>query len=129
MKTMTQQAIRQYEIQAHSTDTFGRVLCSARTQHFVVDGPVSNGCPGEAITPGELFLSGVASCGVEVVQVLARAQQVPLQAISATIRGVLDSSKPVRPDVTLFNAVQLHFYLKGVTEEQGSQLVEAFKRR
>jgi uncharacterized OsmC-like protein len=129
MQTMTQQAVRQYEIQARSTDTFGRVLCSSGTHHFVVDGPVSNGCPGEAITPGELFLSGVATCGVELVQVLARAQQVPLQAISATIRGVLDSSKPVRPDVTLFNAVQLHFHLKGVTEEQGSQLVEAFKRR
>jgi uncharacterized OsmC-like protein len=129
MQTMTQQVVRQYEIQARSTDTFGRVLCSARTQHFVVDGPTSNGCPGEAITPGELFLAGIATCGVELVQVLARAQQVPLQAISATISGVLDSSKPVRPDVTLFNAIRLHFHLKGVTQEQGSQLVVAFKRR
>ena len=48
------------------------------------------------------------------MQVLARAQQVPLQAVRATIRGVLDPNKPVRPDVTLFNAVQLHFSLKGV---------------
>src|SRR5918912_581371 len=129
MQTMTKQVVRQYEIQAHSTDTFGRVLCSAGTHHFVVDGPTSNGCPGEAITPGELFLAGVATCAVELVQVLARAQQVPLQAISATISGVLDSSKPVRPDVTLFNAIRLHFHLKGVTQEQGSQLVQAFKRR
>ena len=126
---MTQQAVRQYEIEARSTDTFGRVLCSARTQHFVVDGPAQNGCPGEAITPGELFLSGVATCGVELVQVLARAHQVPLQAVRATIRGVLDTNKPVRPDVTLFNAVQLHFSLKGVTDMQGQQLIESFKRR
>jgi hypothetical protein len=76
---MIQQEVRQYELQARSTETFGRVLCSARTHHFVVDGPLLNGCPGEAITPGELFLSGVATCGVELVQVLARAQQVPLQ--------------------------------------------------
>src|SRR5437660_12627434 len=85
--------IRQYEIEARSTDTFGRVLCSARTQHFVVDGPVQNGCPGEAITPGELFLSGVATCGVELVQVLARAHLVPLQAVRATIRGTLRSEE------------------------------------
>ena len=59
-------------MQARSTDTFGRVLLSARDQHFVVDGPVQNGCPGEAVTPGEIFLAGVAACGVELVQVFAR---------------------------------------------------------
>src|ERR1051326_8931021 len=128
-RTMAQQEIRQYELQAHSTETFGRVLCSARTQHFVVDGPLQNGCPGEAITPGELFLSGVAACGVELVQVLARAHQVPLQAATVTMRAVLDPSKPVRLEVCLFNAVRLDFHLKGVTTEQGTQLIEALKRR
>ena len=126
---MVQQAVRQYELHARSTEIFGRVLCSARTHHFVVDGPVQNGCPGEAITPGELFLSGVAACGVELVQVLARAQQVPLQAATVTIGGVLDPNKPVRPELSLFNAVRLHFHLEGVTPEQGAQLIEAFKRR
>ena len=126
---MVQQEVRQYELQARSTETFGRVLCSARTHHFVVDGPVQNGCPGEAITPGELFLSGVATCGVELVQVLARAHHVPLQAVTVAIRGVLDPNKPVRTELSLFNAVRLHFHLKGVTQEQGAQLVESFKRR
>ena len=126
---MVQQEVRQYELQARSTETFGRVLCSARSHHFVVDGPLQNGCPGEAITPGELFLSGVAACGVELVQVLAGAQPVPLQAATVAMRAVLDPSKPVRPGVSLFNAVRLHFHLKGVTQEQGAQLIEAFKRR
>src|SRR5919199_1853827 len=53
--------LRRYVAHARSTDTFGRVLCSTRDQHFVVDGPVQNGCPGEAVTPGELFLSAAAS--------------------------------------------------------------------
>jgi hypothetical protein len=48
------------------------VLCTARDQHFVIDGPVQNGCPGEAVTPPEAFLTGVAACGVELVQVIAR---------------------------------------------------------
>src|SRR5437764_14486060 len=98
---MTQQAVRQYEIEARSTETFGRVLCSARTHHFVVDGPLQNGCPGEAITPGELFLSGVDGCGVELVHVLARAQQVLLQAATVAIPAVLDSSKAVRSEADL----------------------------
>ena len=50
----------------------------ASDQDFVVDGPVQNGCPGEAITPGEIFLAGVA-CGVELLQVTARVQNVPLR--------------------------------------------------
>ena len=62
---------RRYAVSARSTDTFGRVLCDCRDHHFVVDGPVQNGCPGEEVTPAELFLAGIASCGVELVQVFA----------------------------------------------------------
>ena len=65
-------APRHYEVRASSAPTFGRVLCSARNHHFVVDGPVQNGCPGEALTPPELFLSAVAACGVELLHVIAR---------------------------------------------------------
>src|SRR5215208_114707 len=126
---MAQTDVRQHSAQARSTETFGRVLCSARTQHFVVDGPVQNGCPGEALSPAELFLAGVATCGMELVQVIAAEQRMPVQAVSATIEGLQDRSQPVRPDVSLFSRVRLEFQLKGVTAEQGAQLIEAFKRR
>src|SRR5215471_11186712 len=69
---MAQADIRQYKAQAESTQVFGRVLCGARNHHFVIDGPEQNGCPGEEVTPAEVFLAGVASCGVELVQVLAK---------------------------------------------------------
>ena len=59
--------IRESAAQARSTDTFGRVQCTARNHYFIVDGPVQNGCPGEAVTPGELFVSAIAACGVELV--------------------------------------------------------------
>ena len=126
---MTQPDIRQYQAQAASTDTFGRVLCSARNQHFVVDGPVQNGCPGEAVTPAELFLSGVAACGVELVQVLAKSEAPPLEAIAVEISGAMDRSRPPRSDVSLFNSVRLRFRMKGVTEQQGRKLLDAFKGR
>ena len=126
---MTQADVRQYSAQASSTDTFGRVLCASRNHHFVVDGPAENGCPGEAITPAELFLSGVASCGVELVQVIARRQNIPLAGISVTVSGVIDRGHPVRPDVTVFNRVRVQFLMRGVSEEQGAELIEAFKGR
>ena len=126
---MAQAEVREYAAKAHSTDTFGRVMCSSRNHHFVVDGPVWNGCPGEAITPSEVFLAAVACCGVELVQVLAKSKDIPLSGIAVDIQGSFDRSRPVRPDVALFNSVRLHFRMKGVTEQQGSLLVEAFKGR
>jgi uncharacterized OsmC-like protein len=121
--------VREYQVEARSTETFGRVLCSARDQHFVVDGPVQNGCPGEAITPAELFLAGVAACGVELLHVIARETQAPLRSVRVSAHGVLDRSRPVRGDVSVFNSVHLAFTLDGVDPAQADELISAFKRR
>jgi len=126
---MANSDVREYEAGAVSTETFGRVIGSARNHHFVVDGPVQNGCPGEEITPAELFLSGVAACGVELVQVLAKSEEVPLKGIAVDIHGTIDRSRPPRKDVSLFNSVALHFRMKGVSEQQGRRLVDLFKGR
>ena len=126
---MAQADLRSYEVHARSTETFGRVLCGCRNHHFVVDGPVQNGCPGEAVTPAELFLSGVAACGVELVEVLAKNAGIPLRSARVAITGEMDRSRPVRPDLTLFNTVRLRFDLAGVTRAQGEELVESFKGR
>lgn len=120
---------RQYEVRAESTSTFGRVLCSARTHHFVVDGPVQNGCPGEELGPVELLLSGVASCGVELIQVLARDAGVPLDRVDARVTGMVDRSRQPRPDVTVFNHVHVDLTLTGADDAQAAALVEGFKRR
>ena len=126
---MAQTEVRRYEVEARSTDTFGRVLCGCRNHHFVADGPVQNGCPGEAVTPAELFLSGVAACGVELLQVIGRERGVPLESARVTITGEMDRANPIRKDVALFNTVRLRFDLQGVTPEQGEELVAAFKGR
>jgi uncharacterized OsmC-like protein len=125
---MAQAEIRGYKVHARSTDTFGRVLCSTRNHHFIVDGPVQNGCPGEAVTPAELFLTGIAACGVELVQAVARDQQLAPR-VEVEIEGALDRANPVRRDVTVFNSVRLRFHLAGVTQAQGTDLIERFKGR
>ncbi len=89
--------VRRYGVQARSTDTFGRVLWSCREQHFVADGPVQNGCPGQAVTPAELFLAGVATCGVELLQVIARANGVPLEKRRSPDLGRAGSREPGAP--------------------------------
>jgi uncharacterized OsmC-like protein len=121
--------IRQYAAEAQSTDTFGRVLCSARNHHFVIDGPVQNGCPGEAVTPPEAFLTGVAACGVELVEVIARELGLPIPTARVRIEGIVDRSRPVRTDVTVFNSVRIQFSIGGVTRDQATDLVDRFKKR
>lgn len=126
---MATPAVRTYDVAARSTDTFGRVLASVRTHHYIVDGPVHNGCPGEEVTPSELFLSAIASCGVELLQTIARAESMPLSSVAVAIRGIMDPAHPVRPDVNLFNAVHLQFRLGGVSQEQAAALIDAFRHR
>jgi uncharacterized OsmC-like protein len=121
--------VREYSVSAQSTPTFGRVLCSARTHHFIIDGPVANGCPGEELTPPEAFLSGVAACGVELLQVIAREQSVSLGDVGVRIAAHVDRNHPVRSDVTVFNAVRVSFTLTGVPRERAGGLIEQFKKR
>lgn len=121
--------IRNYTVHAQSTDVFGRVLCSARDHHFIVDGPVQNGCPGEELTPPELFLSAVASCGVELVHVIAKDQGAAVGKVTCAVHGTVDRGKQKRADVTVFNAVRLEFAIGGTDGATAAQLVEGFKRR
>jgi uncharacterized OsmC-like protein len=126
---MAEGDIRQYAAAGRSTEVFGRVVCSARDQHFVADGPLQNGCPGEAVSPAELFLSGVAACGVELIQVLAKQQDVPLRGVEVRIDAFQDRAKPARQDLSVFNSVKLAITLAGVSDEQANDLVARFRRR
>ena len=121
--------VREYRVSAASTETFGRVLCSARNHHVVVDGPEQNGCPGEEITPVEVFLAAVAACGVELMQVIAKDEKLPLKKVAVEISSTQDRSRPVRPDVSLFNFVHVKFRLDGVNRQEGERLIGAFKGR
>jgi uncharacterized OsmC-like protein len=126
---MAQGEVRNYAVNARSTDTHGRVMCNVRNHHFVIDGPVQNGCPGEEVTPAELFLTGIAACGVELLQSFAKAEQVPLSGVRVEIDGTLDRGNPVRSDLSVLNSVHLRFSLRGVTEAQGTALIQRFKNR
>ena len=121
--------VREYSVGARSTDVFGRVMCSARHHEFLVDGPVQNGCPGEELTPPELFLAAVASCGVELLQVIARDEGRTIGRIRLTVDGKVDRGNQPRTDVTVFNSVRMHVTVSGTDIESARALVNGFKRR
>ena len=121
--------LREYEVRARSTDIFGRVLCSTRDHHFIVDGPVQNGAPGEEVTPVEVFLSSVAACGVELVHVIAREEKAGLERVAVRIHGTVDRARQARTDLTTLNSMRLDFAITGADDAQAAALVEGFKRR
>ena len=122
-------SVREYSVGARSTDVFGRVLISAREHEFLVDGPVQNGCPGEEVTPPELFLAAVASCGVELLQVIARDEKRSVGPIRLLVEGKVDRSRQPRTDVTVFNSVRMRFTISGTDAAAAQALVDGFKRR
>jgi uncharacterized OsmC-like protein len=121
--------IREYDISARSTPVFGRVMCSARNHHFIVDGPVQNGCPGEELTPPEVFLTAIAACGVELVHVIAKDEKKSVDSVELKVHGLVDRSKQARTDVTTFNRIELDFVVSGTDGQTAAALVEGFKRR
>jgi uncharacterized OsmC-like protein len=121
--------VRTYEVFAETTSTFGRVQVAVRQHRLTIDGPVQNGCPGEAPTPGEMFLSGAAACGAEVLQVLARDGGVPLERVEVTVRGTIDRERQPHPDHTVFTDVDLHLRLIGPTADEAAALVAGFQRK
>ena len=127
--TVPASPIREYEVRAETTATFGRVLASARQHHFIVDGPVQNGCPGEALTPPELLMASIATCGAELVQVIAREEKAPVTGVAVTVRGSVDRSRQPRPDVTVLTTLRVDFVITGADGARAAALVESFKRR
>jgi uncharacterized OsmC-like protein len=123
----TPSQVSDYDVAARSTDVFGRVLCSVRDHHFIIDGPVQNDAPGEEVTPVEALLSAMAACGVELIQAIARRQQIPLGSVSVKIHGVLDRANQRRADVRTLNSVALDFTFGGVDGAQAATLVDRFK--
>jgi len=119
----------EYVVRSASTATFGRVLLSAPDQHLVADGPAQNGCPGEALTPAELFLGGVATCAAELVGVIARQEGIDLAGVEAEMAGAIDRAHALRSDVTVFSRAALRFAFHGPSQDEAAALVKSFKGR
>jgi uncharacterized OsmC-like protein len=77
-----------YKVRSYSTGTLGRAICNARTHHFVADD-----AGGEEVGAGELFLSGISACAVNMVERLAKEQHIPLQWMDVGVEAYRDPTK------------------------------------
>jgi len=101
----------------------GRSLNSARTNHFIIDEPTYAGGAGEAITPGEAFLAGIAACGVMVLESAARRAGTPFERAEAEIDGVRLKDRPAD-----FQRIDLRFEVTGPTRDQAEALVDVYRQ-
>ena len=112
-----------YEVRSYSTGTLGRSICNARTHHYVADD-----AGGAEIGAGELFFSGISACAVNMVERLANAEETPLQWMDVSVKAYRDPDAP-QGEVTLYDAIRIHFEMWGVADEAAEGLVETWKRR
>ncbi len=112
-----------YKARSYSTGTLGRAICNARTHHWV-----SDGTGGDAVLSGELFLSGIAACAVNMVERIAHDDQVNLEWMDVSVESWRDPDK-VPGELSLYDAIRVNFEMWGVDDDQAHQLVETWKRR
>ena len=109
-------------VHSSTTDTPGRSSNEVRGNRFVIDEPTHLGGPGEQITPADAFLSGVAACGVLMVQGRARDINVGLERLEVDLEAVRQ-----RSDTSVFQRIELRFRFSGPTEAEAKALVEHYQ--
>lgn len=101
--------------------TFGRVILSARHNHFVSDGRTSNGAPGEAVFAGELLLASLVSCGLGLVHLRARESGILHLDVVLTAEFIRDTEDPTR-----FASLTLDFRFTDTSRTQAEDYVGYF---
>ena len=112
-----------YKVRSYSTGTLGRAICNARTHHWVADGS-----GGDEVGAGELFLSGISACAVNMVEKIAHDEQVPLDWMDVSVESYRDPEKE-SGERTLYDDIRIHFQMWGVDDDQGQHLVDVWQRR
>jgi uncharacterized OsmC-like protein len=112
-----------YKVRSYSTGTRGRAICNARMHHFVADD-----AGGEEVGAGELFLSGISACAVNMVERIASADKIPLQWMDVSVEAYREPNKP-QGKLSIFDAIRVHFEMWGVTRDNANKLVDIWKQR
>ena len=112
-----------YQVNSHSTGTLGRAICNARTHAYVADGS-----GGEMVGAGELFLSGISACAVNMVERIAYDEKIALDWRDVTVESYKDADAD-HGDLSLYDGIRVHFEMWGVDDDEAHQLVDTWKRR
>lgn len=110
-------------VRSRTTATPGRSISEVRGNELVIDEPTHLGGPGERMTPAEAFLSGIAACGVLLVEGRARATGVQVKSVEATIEAVRE-----RRDTSVFQKIGIAFVVSGPAQAQAEELVAYYQQ-
>ncbi|MFE2036123.1 OsmC family protein [Streptomyces scopuliridis] len=105
-------------ITGRTTDTLGRLLVTARGNHFVSDARTG---PAEAVQAGELLLASLASCSLSNIQLHAQERASGLTHGQARVSYERDLHDPTR-----YKWIRLDLRLTGVPHEEAETLVRHF---
>jgi uncharacterized OsmC-like protein len=109
-----------YGVRSQTTDLPGRTLNHARTNHWVIDSPSG---PNESTTTGESFMSGIAACGVSLVEMHAKEKKLPFGTLAVTVDAI--RTEESWPD---FEKIDVHFEFSGISSEQADYYVGVWKQ-
>ena len=112
-----------YQVRSYSTGNRGRAICNARNHHWVADGS-----GGDEVGAGELFLSGITACAVNMVEGIADTEHIPLDWMDVSVESYRDREK-TPGEISVYDDVRIHFQMWGVDDDQGQYLVDTWKRR
>ncbi len=115
----------------YSSATPGRAIVQIRDSHLVTDDPSEPSSyyqgPGEAPGSLELFLGGIVSCAVLMLERIARSEGRTLGPLRAEMEATRDPTSSSQPPV--LDSARLMFVFEGMTNEEAGHLVETFKNR
>jgi uncharacterized OsmC-like protein len=111
-----------YRARTYSSGTFGRAIGNVRGHNFIVD---DGGW--EEVGPGEFFLTGIAACGVNMMERLAKQDNIPLQWMDVTVECYRNPDY-VPGEVSVYDAIRVHVEMWGVQPAHAQALVKEWKR-
>ncbi len=108
----------------------GRVLMSARGNHWVYDSvPPING-PNEEVNPLDGMLAALIGCGMYIYEAVGIEEGITTDNLSATVTGQIDgrgvAGANVNPRVRAFDVTM---NVDGPTADEAAMMVEAFSQR
>ena len=77
---------------------------------------------------GELFLSGIAACAVNMVEKIANDDNIPLDWMDVSVASYRDPDAD-HGELNLYDGIRVNFEMWGVDDDQAHELVEIWKRR
>jgi uncharacterized OsmC-like protein len=106
-------------VKTATTDTAGRSIGEVRQHYFVVDDP----SVGESMTAADYFVSGIAACASNHMELTARRDDLPLRKIEVALEARRDAF-----DTSTFIGIDLEVDFHGISEPQAAALLEAYTR-